>query len=87
MSNRDRLTRRVRRLEERQQQDCLPILLRQISDDADQWKMVGSTDPLRGKVFTLEEVGKIAAKRGLSSFVLAYHNGGLAVAHLQSADM
>lgn len=83
MKNRDSLTRRVRHLEERQQQDCLPILVRQISADTDQWTMVGSTDPLRGKVFTLEEVEKIAAKRGLSSLVLAYHNGGLAVEHWQ----
>ena len=80
MRNWEGLTRRVRRLEEtNRQRTHSPILVRQVEDDVDQWEMRDSIDPLRGQVFTLDEVRKIADERGLRSFILLYANGGIAV--------
>lgn len=80
MRNWEGLTRRVQRLEEtNRQRNHSPILVRQVEDDVDQWEMRDSIDPLRGQIFTLDEVRKIADERGLRSFILLYANGGIAV--------
>ena len=80
MRNWEGLTRRVQRLEEtNRQRNHSPILVRQVEDDVDQWEMRDSIDPLRGQVFTLDEVRKIADERRLRSFVLLYADGGIAV--------
>ena len=80
MRNWEGLTRRVQRLEEtNRQRNHSPILVRQVEDDVDQWEMRDSIDPLRGQVFTLDEVRNIADERRLRSFVLLYADGGIAV--------